>query len=44
MNEHKQMGRVKQTLICLAVTMVVGLVYFYLELPDLNLHSPAFYI
>ena len=43
MNEHKQMGRIKQTLICLAVTIVVGLVYFYFELPALNLHSPAFY-
>ena len=36
MNEHKQMGRIKQTLICLAVTIVVGLVYFYFELPALN--------
>ncbi|MGN0626241.1 MAG: CvpA family protein [Oscillospiraceae bacterium] len=43
MNEHKQMGRIKQTLICLAVTIIVGLVYFYFELPALNLHSPAFY-
>ena len=43
MKEKKQMSRVKQTLICLAITLVVGLVYFYFELPALNLHSPAFY-
>ena len=43
MKEKKQMNRVKQTLICLAITLVVGLVYFYFELPALNLHSPAFY-
>ena len=43
MKERKQMGRVKQTLICLAATLVVGLIYFYFELPALNFHSPAFY-
>lgn len=43
MKERKQMGRVKQTLICLAATLVVGLSYFYFELPALNFHSPAFY-
>ena len=32
MKERKQMGRVKQTLICLAATLVVGLIYFYFEL------------
>lgn len=37
------MGRIKQTLICLAVTLIVGLIYFYLELPAINIHSPAFY-
>ena len=42
MKERKQMGRVKQTLICLAATLVVGLIYFYFELPALNFHSPAF--
>ena len=40
MKERKQMGRVKQTLICLAATLVVGLIYFYFELPALNFHSP----
>ena len=39
----KRMGRIKQTLICLAVTLIVGLIYFYLELPAINIHSPAFY-
>lgn len=43
MKEPKQMGRVKQKLICLAATILVGLVYFYFELPAINLHSPAFY-
>ena len=38
-----RMGRIKQTLICLAVTLIVGLIYFYLELPAINIHSPAFY-
>lgn len=43
MNERKAMGRVKQTIISLAVTLVVGLVYFYFKLPAINLHSPDFY-
>ena len=43
MKKIKQMGRVKQTLICLAVTLLVGLVYFYFELPAINFHSPEFY-
>ena len=44
MNEGKTLGRVKRTLICLLVTAVVGFVYFYLELPAINLHSPEFYV
>ncbi|MDD3192498.1 MAG: CvpA family protein [Oscillospiraceae bacterium] len=43
MKERRQMGRVKQTLLCLAVTLIVGLLYFYFELPAINLHSPDFY-
>ncbi len=43
MNEKRPMGRVKRTLICLAVTAVVGLLYFYFELPPINLHAPEFY-
>ena len=42
-NANKWVSR-KQTLICLAATLVVGLIYFfYFELPALNFHSPAFY-
>lgn len=33
-----------RTLINLAVTLVFGLVYFYLELPALNLHAEEFYV
>ncbi len=33
-----------RTLTNLAVTLVFGLVYFYLELPALNLHAEEFYI
>lgn len=33
-----------RTLINLAVTLAVGLVYFYLELPALNLHAEEFYV
>ena len=39
MKERKQMGRVKQTLICLAATLVVGLIYFYFELNTLKFNS-----
>ena len=36
MKERKQMGRVKQTLICLAATLVVGPVsYTHLTLPTI---------
>ena len=44
MNEGKTLGRAKRTLICLLVTAVVGFVYFYLELPAINLHAPDFYV
>ena len=33
-----------RTLLNLAVTLVVGLVYFYVELPSLNLHAEEFYV
>ncbi len=33
-----------RTLINLAVTLVFGLVYFYLELPAINLHAEEFYV
>ena len=33
-----------RTLINLAVTLVVGLVYFYFELPALNFHAEEFYV
>ncbi|WP_298032920.1 CvpA family protein [uncultured Dysosmobacter sp.] len=33
-----------RTLINLAVTLAVGLVYFYLELPALNFHAEEFYV
>ena len=33
----------KNILINLIVTVVAGLIYFYIELPPINLHSAAFY-
>ena len=33
-----------RTLINLAVTLVFGLVYFYVELPAINLHAEEFYV
>ena len=33
-----------RTLINLAVTLVFGLVYFYMELPAINLHAEEFYV
>ena len=33
-----------RTLINLAVTLAVGLIYFYLELPALNFHAEEFYV
>ena len=35
---------VTRTLINLGVSLAVGLVWFYLELPALNLHSEDFYL
>ena len=35
---------VTRTIINLAVTLLVGLLYFYLELPALNFHSPDLYV
>lgn len=44
MNETKKsMGRVKRTLINLLITAVFGFIYFYIKLPAINLHDPAFY-
>lgn len=33
----------KNILINLIVTIVAGFIYFYVELPPINLHSAAFY-
>ncbi|MDO4566937.1 MAG: hypothetical protein Q4B42_06355, partial [Oscillospiraceae bacterium] len=33
----------KKTLINIALTLLVGFVYFYIELPPLNLQDPDFY-
>ena len=33
-----------RTLINLAVTLVFGLAYFYVELPAINLHAEEFYV
>ena len=37
-------GPVTRVLINLIVTLVVGFLYFYFELPALNLQSPDFYV
>lgn len=34
---------IKSILINLAITLVIGFVYFYVELPAINLHNPGFY-
>ena len=39
----KNPGGVKRMLINLVITLVVGFVYFYVELPAINLHDPGFY-
>ena len=36
-------GPVTRVLINLAVTLIVGFIYFYLELPALNPQAPDFY-
>lgn len=42
--ERKAVGTpLSRTLINLAVTLVVGFVYYYVVLPPINLHSPDFY-
>lgn len=38
----KQVG-LKRTLINIAITLLIGLVYFYVKLPAINLHDPQFY-
>ncbi len=49
MNEHtakksrKPRGKIGITLISLLVTLLVGLVFFYISLPAINLQSPDFY-
>ena len=40
---RKPKGRFSRTLISLAVTAVVGFVYFYISLPALNFHDGEFY-
>ncbi len=40
---HSSKSKFSKILINLLVTILVGLVYFYLSLPALNLHSPDFY-
>ena len=40
---RKPMGKAARILISLAVTLVFGLVYFYLSLPALNLQDGNFY-
>ncbi len=34
---------VKKILVNLLITVVFGIIYFYIKLPPINLHSPAFY-
>ena len=34
---------VKRVVINLAITLFIGLIYFYIELPAINLHDPGFY-
>ena len=40
---RKPMNNTKRTLINILVTLVVGLPYFYFELPALNFQDPSFY-
>lgn len=40
---RKSPGKAKTTLISLLVTLVVGLVFFYVSLPAINFQSPDFY-
>ncbi len=43
MSEPKRKGGAKGFLANILVTLVFGLVYFYLELPAINLHDKNFY-
>lgn len=39
----KQVGRGRATVISLIITVIIGLVMFFFELPAINLHNPGFY-
>ena len=39
----KPKGRARKLVINLLITLVVGLIYFYFELPAINLHDPELY-
>ena len=43
MNSGKKAGSIKKTIINLAITIIAGLIYFYITLPAINLQDPAFY-
>ena len=36
-------GKIKQNLYSLIVTVLVGFIYFYINLPAINIHSEDFY-
>jgi len=36
-------GRLKRTIINLLITILVGFLYFYFQLPAINLHDPELY-
>ena len=40
---RKPMSNTKRTLVNILVTLVVGLLYFYFELPAINFHDASFY-
>ena len=43
LDKLRNLGTVQRTLLNLVVTIVVGLVYFYVTLPAINLQDPEFY-
>ena len=43
MEQDKTKGKGKRTASNLLITLVFGLIYFYIELPAINLKDPAFY-
>lgn len=43
MENGKSRGKAKRTIINLLITLAVGIVYFYLKLPAINLQDRAFY-